>query len=83
VLLVIEGGPTDDQRDVWIGATADQVATSPGDLTTFDDTRIAPLLDAAVAAALTSGADVVVVPRDDDGAPPTTLRHGLGALLRW
>ena len=83
VLLVAEGGPTDDQRDVWVGATADQVATSPGDLMTLDDTRTAPLLDAAVAAALTSGADVVVVPRGDDGAPPPTLRDGVGALLRW
>jgi Bacterial archaeo-eukaryotic release factor family 2 len=83
VLLVIEGGPTDDQRDVWVGATAAQVATSPGELTTLDDTRTAPLLDAAVAAALASGADVVVVPRGDDGVLPSTLRDGLGALLRW
>jgi hypothetical protein len=51
---------------------------------TLDDTRTAPLLDAPVAAAaLTSGADVVVVPRGDDGAPPPTLRDGVGALLRW
>ncbi len=83
VLLVAESGPTDDQRDVWVGATADQVATSPGDLPTPDDRRAAPLLDAAVAAALSSGADVVVVPRADDGAPPPALRDGLGALLRW
>ncbi len=83
VLLVADGGATDDQRDVWVGSTADQVATSPGDLTIVDDTRTAPLRDAAVAAALTTGAEVVVVPRGDDGAPPPTLRDGLGALLRW
>ena len=32
---------------------------------------------------LASCADVMVVPPDDDGNSPETLRDGLGALLRW
>jgi Bacterial archaeo-eukaryotic release factor family 2 len=85
MLLVAEGGSGGgvSERQVWVGPTADQVATTLGDLAAPDAAVAAPLLDAAVAAALASGADVMVVPPDDDGNYPETLRDGLGALLRW
>jgi hypothetical protein len=60
------------------------VATTRGDLAGPDGGAVAaPLLDAAVAAALVGGADVLVVPAGEDGEPPDQLRDGLGAILRW
>jgi hypothetical protein len=83
VLLVAEraGGAAEDRR-AWVGGTRAQVATSEGDLADADAEQV-PLLDAAVTAALASGAGVLVVPPDDDGQPPDQLPDGLGALLRW
>lgn len=87
LLLVAErADPDDEQRSAWVGASADQVATDAGDLADPDGARSAPLLDAAVAAALATGAGVLVVPTSDsrpDSGPPAALRDGLGALLRW
>ena len=84
-LLVAEGDPGGGvaDRQVWVGPTRDQVATTLGDLAAPDAAVAAPLLDAAVAAALASGADVVTIPPDEDGDYPEALRDGLGALLRW
>jgi hypothetical protein len=83
LLLVAEGRPGDEDRQVWVGPSTDQVATATSDLASPDAAVAAPLLDAAVAAALTSGADVMVVPRDEQRPPPASLGDGLGALLRW
>ena len=84
VLLVAErAGDSAEDRRAWIGPTRDQVATTPGDLAEPDAAAGAPLLDAAVTAALASGAGVLVVPAGDDGSPPDDLGDGLGALLRW
>lgn len=83
-MLVVTGGvPTGEERQVWVGASADQVATTPGDLASPDDVVAAPLPDAAVAAALATGADVLVVPADPTGGGPPTLPDGVGGLLRW
>jgi hypothetical protein len=73
VLIVPDG---DDDRQAWVGATPDQIATSAGDLTAPGDAVPVPLLDGAVAAALASGADIrVVAPGERPGE--------MGALLRW
>jgi hypothetical protein len=83
-LLVVERGPDEvEGRRAWVEDRRDQVATTPGDLADPDHAVDAPLLDAAVAAALAGGADVLVVPAGEDGSPPDQLRDGLGALLRW
>jgi hypothetical protein len=83
-LLVVERGPAEvEGRRAWVEDRRDQVATTPGDLADPDHAVDAPLLDAAVAAALAGGADVLVVPAGEDGSPPDQLRDGLGALLRW
>lgn len=84
VLLVAERArDAAEDRRAWIGPTRDQVATTPGDLAEPHAAEGVPLLDAAVTAALASGAGVLVVPAGDDGSPPEDLRDGLGALLRW
>jgi hypothetical protein len=84
VLLVAErAGEAAEDRQAWIGPTRDQVATTPGDLAEPDAAEGVPLLDAAVTAALASGAGVLVVPAGDDGSPPEHMGDGLGALLRW
>ena len=83
-LLVVERGREDvEGRRAWIGERRDQVATTPGDLADPDGAASAPLLDAAVAAALVGGADVLVVPAGEDGSAPEQLPDGLGATLRW
>jgi hypothetical protein len=83
LLVAARADSAAESRQVWVGATPDQVATTLGDLADSDGAVAVPLLDGAVGAALASGADVLVVPPDDDGALPEALRDGLGALLRW
>jgi hypothetical protein len=84
LLFVAERGTgAAEERRVWMGPTRDQVATTPGDLAEPDAAVAGPLLDGAVTAALATGADLLVVSPDGDGAPTDALRDGLGALLRW
>jgi peptide subunit release factor 1 (eRF1) len=84
VLLVAERATGEaEERRAWVGPTRDQVATTPADIADADGAEEVPLLDGAVAAALATGAGVLVVPGSDDGTPPAQLRDGLGALLRW
>jgi hypothetical protein len=75
VLLVRLVG--NDDRRAWVGGSPDLVAATPEALTGDGEPRSAPLIDASVAAALATGADVRVVADDDE------LPEGLGALLRW
>lgn len=75
-LLLTPLGHRDDRR-AWIGGDRRQVGLTRDALADPDGAQQAPLVDAAVAAALATGAGVRVVP--DDMAPP----GGLGALLRW
>jgi hypothetical protein len=83
LLLVSERAGDAEDRRAWTGTTRDQVATTPGDLVDPEAATSVPLLDAAVAAALASGADMMIVPAAAGGEPPGGLRDGLGALLRW
>ena len=73
---------TGDGGTAWRGATPDQVATGRRELTDADDAIEVPLLDAAVAAALATGADVRVLP-DDPDHPDLAVPDGIAALLRW
>jgi hypothetical protein len=73
---------TGDAGTAWRGETADQVATNRRELTAPDDAVEVPLLDAAVAAALATGADVHVLPVDPD-RPDLAVPDDLAALLRW
>lgn len=77
----------------WIGATPEDVALSREALLEGSEARSTPLLDAAIAAALATGADIRVLPPEpapSAGAAPVAdlpdlpdLPGGLGALLRW
>lgn len=75
LLLDLDG---DQRRQAWMGSTADQVAVSPEHLPGTAPARPVELGDAAVAAALATGAEVQVLSADSSGP-----RHGIGALLRW
>jgi peptide subunit release factor 1 (eRF1) len=80
--LLVALDAADDRRG-WVGVSLDQVATAPEALAAGlpaevrAAVRSAPLVDAAVTAAVATGADIRIVPAS---AP---LRDGLGALLRW
>lgn len=73
LLTTVDGGG----RRAWVARDHRQVALSPEELPAGGERWPVPLVDAAVAGALASGADVRVVPADL--APP----DGIGALLRW
>jgi hypothetical protein len=73
LLTTVDG----DHRAAWVARDHRQVALSPEDLPAGGERWPVRLVDAAVAGALASGADVRVVPADV--APP----DGIGALLRW
>lgn len=69
--------PAADGPTVWIGSTPEQVALLPEDVPAGPPVRPAPLADAAVSAALATGAEVQVFSK---GQGP---EEGVGALLRW
>jgi hypothetical protein len=75
VLFVTLGA--DDPRRGSIAADRRQVALTPDGLPDAGGAQAAPLVDAAVAAALAINTDVRILP--DEAAPP----GGVGALLRW
>ena len=81
-VLLVALDPTDERR-AWVGTSADQVGSAPEELAAGQPAEVqaaarsAPLVDAAVTAAVATGADVRVVPESD------RLPEGLGALLRW
>jgi hypothetical protein len=91
VALLLVELQADDTSRAWLGDAADQVfltvaelaalsvapAEGAGSPSAAGSDRTAPLLDAAVSAALTTGAEVLVLPAD--GRVP----GGIGALLRW
>jgi hypothetical protein len=67
----------EDHRRVWIGDAPEHLSVH-GDGETADSiARTAPLMDAAAAGALATGADVCVLPAQAD------VPGDLGALLRW
>lgn len=80
VVLVQLGLAADEDQRASVGPEPEQVGLDAGDLGDLGhlggELRSAPLADAAVTAALATGADVRVVP---DGEVP----EGIGALLRW
>ena len=75
VLLATLG--TNDTRRAWIAPDRQQVAMTPDALPDSADAQSAPLVDASIAVALATNADVRIVAEQD--APS----GGIGALLRW
>ena len=81
VALLLVALRCDDPDRAWLGDSADQVfvsADAAGEVSPGGTAGpSAPLFDAAVGAALATGAEVLVLPGD---AP---VPGGMGALLRW
>jgi hypothetical protein len=86
LLVVLDATIATDERRAWVGTSPDQVGSAPEELAAGQPAEVqaaarsAPLVDAAVTAAVATGADVRVLP-DSDRLPDGL--DGLGALLRW
>jgi hypothetical protein len=72
--------PTQQWPPIWLGTAPEQIALSPTELQTFGATNYEgqPADAALLYAAVTTGAELIVVPRDE-----TPLQDGIGVLLRY
>ncbi|MFC9909982.1 hypothetical protein [Streptomyces sp. NPDC127197] len=72
--------PVEEWPPLWIGTDPDQIALSAADLQTFGATGYEkqPADAALLHAAVTTGAELIVVPRQQ-----TPLEDGIGVLLRY
>ncbi|MBC2907039.1 hypothetical protein [Streptomyces cupreus] len=72
--------PVEEWPPLWLGTDPDQIALSADDLQTFGATghEEQPAGAALLYATVTTGAELIVVPRDE-----TPLEDGIGVLLRY
>jgi hypothetical protein len=72
--------PAEEWPPLWTGTAPDQIAPSATDLQTFGATGYEnqPADAALLYAAVTTGAELIVVPREQ-----TPLQDGIGVLLRY
>jgi hypothetical protein len=72
--------PFEEWPPIWLGSAPDQIALSPAELQTFGVAGYErqPADAALLYAAVTTGAELIVVPRKE-----TSLEDGIGALLRY